>query len=119
MSGILLALGAAAAATPPPAPGLAVAPAPNPTKGFYQIGIDAVITDHCFANASGGAPPYSYLWEYVSGFTLYGITDVHQPEIWWSQAGPDFHQTVFRVTVTDSLSHSVQGLVTVQFNPPS
>jgi hypothetical protein len=92
--------------------------APNPCVGYYDSRVgDYVITQHAVATPSGGTPPYRYQWDYVSGFTLYGVTDRTQPEIWWSQNGPNDHVTTFMVTVTDANNKTGTAQVTVHFNP--
>ena len=45
------------------------------------------------------------------------MTDVTQPEVWWSQGGAGDNTTVFKVTVTDSQNRSAQDQVTIHFNP--
>jgi SprB repeat len=92
--------------------------APNPCVGYYDSRVgDYVITQHAVATPSGGTAPYRYQWDYVSGFTLYGVTDRTQAEIWWSQNGPNDHITTFMVTVTDANNKVGTAQVTVHFNP--
>jgi len=83
------------------------------TSSIYQeqigLGVATITTDSVVCTASGGTPPYTYLWAYVSGGTNINIsTPTSSATSFYTTGSPVFTRTaVFKCTVTDSVSGTV------------
>lgn len=72
-----------------------------------------------FASASGGVPPYTYLWTFVSGSsTVYNSTPTTEPTLFNAigNGGPvNTKNAIWNIEVTDAAMSTVDEDVTIEF----
>ena len=69
-------------------------------------GVFTVTSNNVLCTASGGTPPYTYQWAYVSGVTnMYISTPTSASTSFYTTGSPVFSRVaVFKCTVTDAVS---------------
>lgn len=77
-------------------------------EGFTGIGL-VTTTQIPNTTIEGGVPPYTYLWEYVSGSAVPAVNDASVANPQWSGnvADGDEEVAVWQVTVTDGAATEV------------
>jgi hypothetical protein len=93
---------------------LAISVSPSSTYNT-RVGAGSLTSDPVTGTASGGAGGYTYAWTRVSGdvFTINSPTSA-TTTFTTSLAANIFKSGVYRCTVTDSLSNTASGTVTVE-----
>jgi len=78
-------------------------------------GVSTASTDSVVCTPSGGTPPYTYLWAYVSGATNISIaTPTGSSTYFFGSGAPTSSRSaVFKCTVTDAVSGSIIATPTV------
>ena len=89
----------------------------SPTYAYGELyGGGSVSTWNMTANATGGTPPYTYLWERVSGDTFYIYFPYEwNTGFWRSMVAGNIAEGVARVTVTDSAAATATISFSVEF----
>jgi len=86
---------------------LSVSVTPIVASGFGSSPLAATITSNTVAGvASGGLPPYTYNWTYLSGTTGFNCATPTSSSTYWykSVASSVSENSIWRLTVTDAAS---------------